>query len=342
MRSETLSALLGKAFADGGPRLGFGTGDVYGRDRAEASRRLIDSALDHGFRYIDTARMYGDGSAESVIGAAVAGRRDKVVLASKVGILPWRMRSGRRIAHRARRLVRRGGGLARALIAAPEPAAALFGAFGPGQLRRSLEVSLKALRTDHLDILLLHECTPADALRAETQDFLLRVMQEGKVRHCGIATTVEATTEILDRKPAAIEVVQGPSDARARNLPLYRRASGSLVVTHSALKTLLPEIVAQAGADAAYAARFAEATGTDGGDPAAVATLLLAHALRENGEGAVLFSTLKPDRAAAVRKALSDASFSPEQFSGLEQAVAELLPIQSPSETPAGLASQGG
>lgn len=342
MMSETFSALLGKAFADGGPRLGFGTGDLYGRDRAEGSRRLIDSALDHGFRYIDTARLYGDGSAEAVIGAALTGRRDKVVLASKVGILPWRMRSGRRIAHRARRLVRKGGGLARALVAAPEPAGALFGAFGPDQLRRSLEASLKALRTDHLDILLLHECTPADALRAETQDFLISVMQEGKVRHCGIATTVEATAEILDRRPPTIEVVQGPSDARARNLPLYSRASGSFIVTHSALRTLLPEITARAGADAAYAARFAETTGTDGRDPAAVATLLLAHALRENSKGAVLFSTLKPDRATAVRRALSDASFSPQQFSGLEQAVAELLPAQSLSENPAGPAALGG
>jgi len=339
---EMLQALLRKAFADGGPRLGFGTGDLYGRDRTEAPRRLIDSALDHGFRYIDTARLYGDGSAESVIGAALAGRRDKVMLASKVGILPWRMRSGRRIAHRARRLARKGGGLARALIAAPEPAGALFGAFGPDQLRRSLETSLKALRTDYLDILLLHECTPADALRAETQDFLLRVMQEGKVRHCGIATTVESTAEILDRRPATIEIVQGPSDARERNLPLYRRASGGFIVTHSALKTLLPEIVARAGADQAYAARFAEATGTDGRDPAAVATLLLAHALRENGEGVVLFSTLKPERAAAVRKALSDASFGPDQFSALEQAAADLLPARSRPENPAGLAAQRG
>ncbi|WP_299395205.1 aldo/keto reductase [Pelagibius sp.] len=341
-----MSALLGKAFADGGPRLGFGTGDVYGRDRAEASRRLIDSALDHGFRYIDTARLYGDGSAESVIGAALAGRRDQVVLASKVGILPWRMRRGLRIAHRVRRLARKGGGLARALVAAPEPAGALFGAFGLGQLRRSLEASLKALRTDHLDILLLHECTPADALRPEIQDFLARVVQEGKVRHCGIAATVAATAEILDRKPPTIEIVQGPSDARERNLPLYRRASGGFVVTHSVLKTLLPEIAARARADAAYAARFAETTGADGRDPAAVATLLLAHALRENSEGVVLFSTLKPERAAAVRKALSDASFSAEQFSGLEQAVAERLPVQNPpenlAENPAGLASQGG
>ena len=67
------------------PALGVGTwriGErVRDRDREIASIRL---ALDLGMTLIDTAEMYGEGSAEELLGAAIAGRRDEVFLVSKV------------------------------------------------------------------------------------------------------------------------------------------------------------------------------------------------------------------------------------------------------------------
>jgi len=65
------------------PVIGQGTWYIDEKDRAAAVRALR-RGLDLGMTHIDTAEMYGDGSAESMVGEAIAGRRDEVFLVSKV------------------------------------------------------------------------------------------------------------------------------------------------------------------------------------------------------------------------------------------------------------------
>lgn len=97
------------------PVLGQGTWHLEQADRAEALASL-QAGLDAGMCHIDTAEMYGDGEAERLVGAAIAGRRAEVFLASKV--LPQ---------HASRQ----------------------------GTVR-ACEASLRRLGTDHLDLYLLH------------------------------------------------------------------------------------------------------------------------------------------------------------------------------------------
>ncbi|AIT07456.1 aldo/keto reductase [Sphingomonas taxi] len=134
-----------------------GTGPLFSAwgqtDTAEA-RRLIDICLDAGVTLFDTADVYSDGASEEVLGAAIEGRRDAVLLSTKTG-LP--MGDGPQ-----------DWGVSRA------------------RLIRAVEASLRRLGTDRIDLLQLHAydaSTPTEELMA-TLDALIAA---GKVRYAGVS-----------------------------------------------------------------------------------------------------------------------------------------------------------
>src|SRR5689334_3339137 len=94
-----------------------------------AAADMVAAALDRGVNFIDTANVYADGRSEEIVGRVLAGRRDRVVLASKVGI-----KVGDGPAD---------SGLSRAAI------------------EKGIEASLRRLRTDYLDLYYLHQPDPA-------------------------------------------------------------------------------------------------------------------------------------------------------------------------------------
>jgi aryl-alcohol dehydrogenase-like predicted oxidoreductase len=129
--------------------LGLG-GLTFGREADEPEcGRIIGAYLDAGGNLIDTADIYGKGRSEEIIGRALAGRRDDVVLASKA-----RFRMGPHL--------NQAGSSRRHLIAA-------------------LEGSLRRLRTDHLDLWLLHAWDPATPI-AESLSALDAAVRSGKAR----------------------------------------------------------------------------------------------------------------------------------------------------------------
>lgn len=277
----------------GSPRIGMGCGDLYGGSQASQSAKLVQAALDAGIRYFDLARLYGDGSAEAVVGDVLKPVRDKVVLATKAGILPWSMQLGARFAHKAAKTARIFAP-ARRFIPAPPPAKERYGVFGLKDLERSIEASLKALRTDYLDILLLHECTPAD-ISYETRALLERFLKAGKVRAYGTATHYAETVQILKESRLDPAVVQIPSDAFNGNV--RQLASGKrLTVTHSALKYALPRLKKSLSESSSAAARWKRALGVAHEDSTELGRILIGLALEDNREGIVLFSTTRPER----------------------------------------------
>ena len=64
----------------------------------EDAMKTMEASWNAGVRYFDVARLYGDGTAESVLGGVLASIRDQVVITSKAGILPWSMRTAARVA----------------------------------------------------------------------------------------------------------------------------------------------------------------------------------------------------------------------------------------------------
>jgi aryl-alcohol dehydrogenase-like predicted oxidoreductase len=120
-------------------------------DEADAAV-MIDQCLDHGAPFIDTANVYNAGRSEEMLGRILQGRRNRVVLASKVGI---KMGDGPDES-----------GLSRAAIA------------------RGVEESLRRLQTDHLDLYYLHQPDPATPLD-ESLEAMDRLVRAGKVRYVG-------------------------------------------------------------------------------------------------------------------------------------------------------------
>jgi aryl-alcohol dehydrogenase-like predicted oxidoreductase len=138
-----------------------------GQDDA-GSIRTIHRAMELGVAFFDTAEMYGPYANEELLGKALAGNRDKVVIATKFGTL-----------------LHRGDG-SRGLDGSAE------------NVRLSVEGSLKRLNTDYIDLYYQHRMDPATPIE-ETAGALAELITEGKIRHYGLS---EAAPETLRRAHA--------------------------------------------------------------------------------------------------------------------------------------------
>jgi aryl-alcohol dehydrogenase-like predicted oxidoreductase len=298
----------------GAPRLGLGCGDLFAGAEEAKSLRLLRTAYDHGIRWFDVARLYGDGSAETVVGRAFQGQRDKIVIVSKAGIMPWSMQTATRIRRKALTTAQRLAPFARGLIPEPPPAKERYGVFGPTEVRKSVEVSLRALRTDYLDVLLLHECEVPHTAKLETLRLLERLRAEGKVRAFGIATRFPQTEAILAAAPERFAVAQFPTDAFSQNERRLPEAWRGLPVTHSIFKGGLARLRSEVTADPVRAAEWSRRFGRPADDVSAYAELLLQDALASH-DGVVLFTTSKPERIAGmVQSAQAEAASGATSF----------------------------
>lgn len=160
--------------------IGFGAWQLgNGKDWSEMSDReavrLVHEALDQGCNFFDTAPTYGGGKSESILGQALSGKRDEVVISSKCG-------------HQADKVT----------------------SFEPGDLIRSVEDTLKRLNTDYLDSLLLHN-PPFDHLNGSSAQFdvLKQLKKEGKIRAYGasVDTGKELKEVITTSDSTVIEVM---------------------------------------------------------------------------------------------------------------------------------------
>lgn len=321
MATDPKVGLVLNAAPAGALRLGFGcAGLAGGRYRAQ-SLRLLETALDCGVTYFDVARMYGEGTAENVLGEALRGRRERLFITSKAGILPPPRSLPVRVARRASLYLSRmpgvGGRLRRPT---PQPR---LGVFAQGELRRSVETSLRQLGTDYLDALLLHELTPDEEARHGAYATASALVREGKIRTFGIATGIEATLGLLDVQPAP-PIIQVPNSVWARNLERLPPGQGALTVTHSLLSRRFAELSARLARDEALARRLGAASDVDPHDVAAFAQVLLAHALRVNPDGVVLFSSSQPERIRANVQAIVDHLVRRDQIEGLAGELARL------------------
>jgi aryl-alcohol dehydrogenase-like predicted oxidoreductase len=189
--------------------IGLGTA-TFGREvPAAAARELVAAYLDGGGNHIDVADSYAGGRAESIVGDAIAGRRDDVVLSGKVGLPlrpgPDRNRSSRR------------------------------------HIRSAVDGSLARLRTDHLDVLHLHRWDGATDLD-ETLAALDDLIRQGKVDHVAVSNfsawqtawtvaggTVRAAPIVVQARYSLVE-----RDAEREILP-YCRWAGLGFVAYSPL-----------------------------------------------------------------------------------------------------------
>ena len=181
-------------FTPSGDRVGaigfgaMGLSWVYDRHGLTERRKheVLGLAVDLGMNVVDTAVLYGGGANEELVGAALAPRRDEVFLCSKTGLRAASLEPPRteRCGH-------------------------------PDEVRRSIEDSLRRLRTDAVDLYYLHRVDP-DVPLEDTWGAMGELVTAGKVRHLGLS---EVSTEQAERAHAIhpVAAVQSEYSLWTRN-----------------------------------------------------------------------------------------------------------------------------
>lgn len=302
--------------------LGFGTGALLSKKRSRHDAlKLVETALDSGITYFDTARMYGSGRAEGIIGQVAARNRDRLILVSKAGILPQSRSLIVRAAGQGVRFLHRAIPRSRDYVSVPRTYLPRFGFFKLADIRKSVEISLKELRTDYIDIFLLHECSVSNFDDQELRHYLNDLKVQGKIRAFGIATGIEETDAILARYPRVPDVVQIPSAIWNMNIRKLQTKHSGLTVTHSSLTGRLNVLLGRLTSDEAMAAEWHSMTEIDPRDIQSFTRLLLAHAVTSNPDGIVIFFSSDPANIVANVNSLKSRSIDKAQIDGLNRLI---------------------
>ena len=170
MSGDMLARQLGKTGIVASA-VGLGTwaigGWMWGGTDTARSIAAIQASVDEGVTLIDTAPAYGQGVAEEIVGRALAGRRDEVVLATKCGLV-WHTRKGNHFFDAGGRPVHR--------------------YLGGDSIVHEVEQSLRRLGTDRIDHYITHWQDPTTPIE-ETVEALERLEAAGKIRSIGASNT---------------------------------------------------------------------------------------------------------------------------------------------------------
>ena len=149
----------------------------FGAMKDSESLSAIDTALELGVNFIDTSDAYGAGYSETLLGNALKGRRDKVILATKGGNVMVGPNRGKLV-------------------------------FEADYISQVMDESLKRLQTDYIDLYQLHNPTVDVIERGEVWQVLERAKQAGKIRHYGVSinTMEEGSVAVKDGRAETIQV----------------------------------------------------------------------------------------------------------------------------------------
>jgi len=275
-------------------RIGLGGGGLIGGASLRESIAVFEAAYDAGIRYVDVAPLYG--LAEDVVGDLVQPHRSAFILATKVGIarpkLPglfsFLRKTLRPIALRLPAVKRFALHQTQALVTT--------GLFRPDQVRSSLEDSLRRLKTEWVDVLLLHEPTTGD-MTPELIRELDRLVSSGRVRLLGTGTHKPAEHSL--RYGDVWQHRYAPGDA----LPTY----SGLRVIHGVLRHGLPLLRTSVAAHPAVARDLSSRYGYDFVDPDAHPAILATLALAADPCSLLLVSSRHPLR---IRRCVTQIDWS--------------------------------
>lgn len=188
-----------------------------GSDDAEIIN-TVQRAIDLGVNFFDVAPVYGFGHAERVLGRALAGKRQQVIIASKCG-LRW------------------------------DEAGTIVNDLRPERIEQEIHESLERLGTDYIDIYQMHWPDPQTPI-AESMNTLLKLQAAGHIRHIGVSNFSNAQTDearqygaivshqglynLLERNPAQYHGIPLAYRTEAETLP-YCRAHGMAFFPYSPL-----------------------------------------------------------------------------------------------------------
>jgi aryl-alcohol dehydrogenase-like predicted oxidoreductase len=147
----------------------------YGPTNDKTSLQALKKSFDVGINFYDTSNVYGQGHSEELIGQAFKAHREKVIIATKAGLVDY--------------------------TSPPN--------FSLNHIKTSLEGSLQRLKTDYVDLLQLHNPTPNIIRKSDHfQNFIEQLKKQGKIRAFGVSVrSPEDGFNIINQlKPDAIQV----------------------------------------------------------------------------------------------------------------------------------------
>ena len=296
--------------------LGFGTTSMMGVPATRDRLGLLQCAFEAGIRHFDTAPYYGYGEAERVLGEFLKGRRDQVTVTTKYGIQAPAVLKARWVNLLARRIL----GLLPSLrktLSRQAQSLSTKSAFTPAEARRSLDRSLSALKTDYVDLFLLHEPTFTDAASEEIHGFLADEVQKGRIRAFGCGGDYRVIQSIATANLPTSRWLQFEDNVLSRRIEGIR-ANGANCITFGSFKALADLTHWLELAPGRYA-QWERELGCDCRSQATLAALLQAGSQARNPDGIVLFSTRRLDRIAQAVSVASEKQFSREQLRRFEE-----------------------
>ena len=294
-------------------QLGFGCVKLTSQPDRRDALRILEEAFAHGITHFDVARAYGFGRAEGILGDFLQGKRQMVTIATKVGIQPptglagnrWIIDLSKKILGPFPTLLRRAKQRGSRLVKS--------GAFTPAIMIQSLETSLRELRTDYVDLLLLHEATLEDTSSKPLVEALQQQVVRGTVRALGVASAFHKLGNVFPQVPALYQVLQFDDNVHRRNVRVARREGGRGIITHSIFKpaSSLQSAIVTNGDLANW---FSSQINEDLRKPSVIGSFLLHYALQSNPDGVVLFSTSDQRRISENVQAAGSRRYNGEQI----------------------------
>jgi len=273
---------------------------------------LLECAFEAGIRHFDTAPSYGYGEAERVLGDFLGSRRNQVTITTKYGIQAATVVKARWVNLLARRIMRLLPFLRKGLSRQAQ-ALSKRSAFTPNEARCSLDQSLAALKTDYVDLLLLHEPTNADAASEEIHQFLEDEVRRGRIRAFGCGGDFGVIQSVAIAKLPTSRWLQFEDNALRRRIEGIQ-ATGARCITFGSFKEALATLTHWLELVPTRYSEWGRELDCDCRSEITLAALLQASAHARNPDGIVLFSTRRADRIASAVQVATGSQFSQEQL----------------------------
>jgi aryl-alcohol dehydrogenase-like predicted oxidoreductase len=308
--------------------LGLGCASMLGRAGRRESVAALAAAYDAGITFYDTARSYGYGACEGLLGEFFKGeRREKIVLCTKFGIVPASSKGWK---NKVKPLARAVLSIAPQLRGAVRKHAG--SQFNPGQfsvetLKASFETSLRELKTDYVDILLMHNPPLEAMLQEDLLEAMGRLVEAGKVRMPGVSADGDVIGNVLTEHPSVLKAAQFPLNLFSMGLATQTPAAATslfLMANHvfggadgiSAGRTEIERMRQDAALPQALREKL------DPRDESLLPEMMLNCILVGTGVSVAVPSMLQPKHLTNNVRAVEHCRFSPEELEMIRIALA--------------------
>jgi len=292
--------------------LGFGCSSLLGPKSRGEGLELLGAAFDSGIRHFDVARLYGYGDAEGLLGEFLQSKRNEVTITTKFGIQPnKKVARYRGLVGLARGLMKVSPHL-RSFIRSKKEAMIQRGVFSVDEARKQLEVSLKELKTDHIDFYLLHDCIAQDCESHELLQFLDLSVRQGKILQFGVGTKIDEIEKVTVQE--FTKVLQFENNILKRNIEQLPNLEGQMIFTHSPLGESFKKIKDFLDKSSSARKSWSDQLEIPSMDSDTLSALMLQYALHANPRGVVLFSSTHRDTIKKNARVAFDGKINPSQI----------------------------